>query len=231
MKHFLLIIGVIICSKCSQAQNLTPFPPSYDSIKMLISDSSSKYYYPTLIDRCNKMDTTLTDIDYRYLYYGYTFQPQYQPYWRSPYEEKLVKYYAKEKFKQRDYDEVIRLATLSLKEFPFDLRQMNFLAYVYELKNDMITANRLRYKFGMIISAIFSTGDGKTCSHGFHVINTSHEYVILNMFRFEFKSQMLTTDYCDYMEVKRDERGIDGIYFNINRLWNVNMENMKNSKN
>jgi len=230
MKQIIILIGFGLSVLCLHSQELQFKAPNYDSIESQIADSNSIFYYPKLLQRYNDRDTSLDLDEYRYLYFGYTFQPQYEPYWRSPYEEQLVEYYRKPQIKEKEYDEIIRLASLSLKDFPFDLRQMNFLAYVYQLKGDMKTANRLRYIFGGIIDAILSSGDGMKCETGMHVISTSHEYVILNLFQFEFTSQSLTKDFCDYMQVEKDKRNIEGLYFNITRLWNVNLNNMKNEK-
>lgn len=227
MKNILLIIGFIASLQTLKSQDKENWKPDYDSIKQEISDGSSKYYYPKLLERCSEWDTSLTFVDYRYLYFGYTFQPQYDPYWRSPNEDKLVAYYRKPDFTKKDYDIYITLANASLDACPFDLRTLNFLAYVYELKGDEQTAHKMRYKFSMILTAILSTGDGQSCQTGFHVISTSHEYFFLNMFEFSFTQQTLTKDLCDYMSVEKDQRGIDGIYFNISRLWNVNIEKMK----
>jgi hypothetical protein len=228
MKYLIMIFGVVLALQPVKSQEYKFLPPDYDSIKNQIGDTSSGYFYARLLDRCKNLDTTLTYKDYRYLYYGYTFQPQYEPYWRSPVEEELLAFYRKSRLKQKDYDEYIRLANLSLSSCPFDMRTLNFLAYVYQLEGDLKTANRIRYKFCMIINAILSTGDGKTCATGLHVISTSDEYVFLNMFQFEFREQALTSDHCDYMKVNKDKREIDGIYFNIERLWNLNIEKMKN---
>lgn len=227
MRQILVFIFLLTLSVNVYSQELTYQEPDYDLIKMEIQDSSSTYCYSKLLSRLVNFDTTLTNEDYRHLYYGYIFNKDYKPYWRSPDEEKLLKYYGSDKLKERDYDEIINLATHSINEFPFDLRQMNYLAYIYHLKGDEEMAKKISYRFQGIIGAIMSTGDGKTCETGLHVISTSHEYVILNMFQFQFESQALTGD-CDYLALVKDERNVEGIYFNIKKLFEKNMEKFKN---
>jgi hypothetical protein len=140
----------------------------------------------------------------------------------------LLKYYQSENIKEKDYDEIIELATHSINQFPFDLRQMNFLGYIYHLKGNEEMAMKVSYRFHGIIGAIMSTGDGKSCQTGFHVISVGHEYVLLNLFQFRMKSQALTGD-CDYLTLVKDQRNIDGIYFNIKKLFDKNAENYKNN--
>jgi hypothetical protein len=218
---FLLILFFNVNSQESTFQKL-----DYDLIKREIQDSSSIFYYPKLMSRLTAFDTTLNNDDYRHLYYGYIYQKEYEPYWTSPDEEELVKFYRSKNIREKDYDKIIKLATHSINEFPFDLRQMNFMAYIYHLKGDEEMAIKVSYRFQGILGAIMSTGDGKTCEAGFHVISVSHEYVILNIFQFQMTQQSLIGD-CDYLELVKDERDIDGIYFNIKKLFERNLENLK----
>jgi hypothetical protein len=226
MKYILTLSFLLIVYCNVHSQQLRYQKPDYDLINKEIQDSSSKFYYPKLMSRLVVFDTTLSEAEYRYLYYGYIFQKEYQPYWTSPDEENLTKFYRSDKIKEKDYDLIIKLASHSVKEFPFDLRQMNFLGYVYHLKGDEEMAKKVAYRFHGIFGAILSTGDGETCETGYHVISVSHEYVMLNYFHSQMKQQALEGD-CDYLELVKDERNIDGIYFNIKQLFEKNSENIK----
>jgi len=86
-------------------------------------------------------------------------------------------------------------------------------------------AKKVMQRFHGVIGAIFSTGDGRKCETAFHVISPSHEYVILNILRFKMKSQALTGD-CDYLELVENDRNINGIYFNIKKLFEINKDRM-----
>ncbi|MGV8947580.1 MAG: DUF4919 domain-containing protein [Lutibacter sp.] len=226
MRQFLTFAFLMIVLCNVNSQQLPPQKPNYDLINREIQDSSSNFYYPKLMSRLLAFDTTLSKGDYRHLYYGYIFQKEYQPYWTSPDEENLVKFYRSKKVSEKDYDLIIKLASHSISEFPFDLRQINYMGYIYHLKGDEEMAKRVIYRFHGILDAIMSSGDGKTCETGFHVISVSHEYVMLNMFQFQMKQQALIGD-CDYMDLVKNERNIDGIYFNIKQLFDKNLENIK----
>jgi hypothetical protein len=226
MKYFFVFI--LLNSTLSQlySQEFTYEIPDYDLIKKETHDSANIFYYPKLLSRLTQYDTTLTSDDYRYLYFGYIFQDDYQPYWTSPDEKELMKYYRSETIDEKDHDEIIRLATHSINEFPFDLRQMNFMGYIYHLKGDEEMAKKVSFRFHGIFGAIMSSGDGKTCESAFHVISVSHEYVFLNLFEFQMTSQALTGD-CDYLTLVKDERNIEGVYFNIKQMFNKNLEILK----
>lgn len=224
----LILIFMILAFSDAVSQDAPFIKPDYDLIKKDIQDESSSFYYPKLISRLKSYDTTLTKDEYRHLYYGYIYDKNYEPYWRSPYEKDLSVYYRSEKIDEKDYDKIIDLATKSIDEFPFDLRQMNFIGYIYHLKGNEDMAKKVTRRFHGIIGAILSTGDGKICETGFHVISTSHEYVILNMFRFQLKSQhLIGNGDCDYMELVKDQRNVDGIYFDIKKLFEKNSEKFK----
>lgn len=218
MKKIILLFTILILSvNTSFSQENSFKKPDYDLIKKNIEDKSSNYYYPKLLERMISNDTLLDNEDYRHLYLGYVFNPKYSSFFKSSTEEKLRKYYQSEKINEKEYDEIIKLGEQSIKEFPFDLRQMNYLAYIYHLKGDEISAKNISNRFHKIILAIMSTGDGQKCETGLHVISVSHEYVILNLFKLQNISQSLVEN-CDYMAFEKGKYKVDGIYFSIEKI-------------
>lgn len=225
MKKIIILTAILIATfGKTYAQKISFTIPDYELIKKNIEDKKSNYYYPKLLERMNGNDTLLTNEDYRHLYFGYVFNPKYDAYFRSPDEEKLGKYLSSETINEKDYDEIIKLSEHSISLFPFDLRQMNYLGYVYHLKGDDVTAKKMSHRFQRVLEAILSSGNGEKCETGFHVISVSHEYVFLNMFRLESKSQSLVGN-CDYLSFEKGKYKIDGIYFNIQKM----LENERSS--
>ncbi|MRX68687.1 protein of unknown function [Flavobacterium resistens] len=216
LKHFLFIL-LFSFGINAFAQELDFKAPDYKQIEKEIQDKKSAFYYPKLIDRLAKNDTLMTQDDFRYLYFGYVFQPKYNAFWRSPDEIKLREYYNKEKLETADYNEIIKLANHTLTDFPFDLKQLNYLAYIYHLKGDDEAAKITSYKFHNIMNAILSSGDGKKCETGFHVLLVEHEYVMLNLFELESKGQSLVGN-CDYLSFEKGKYNVDGVYFNIEKM-------------
>lgn len=225
MKPILILFFLSMAFCNINAQDNSFQEPDYESIKSEVEDSSSEFYYPGLLARYTSFDTTLTQVDYRHLYYGYLYHEDYEPYWRSKQGDELKKYYQSPQINEEDYDKVIELATQSIGDNPFDLRPMNFLGYIYHLKGDEVMAKKVMQRLHGVIGAIFSTGDGRECGTAFHVISPSHEYLILNILRFQMKTQALTGD-CDYLELAENDRNIDGIYFNIKKLFEINKDRM-----
>lgn len=218
MKRVLIVIILTALCMNLKSQDLGFQAPDYNKISIEIKDKSSNYYYPKLMSRLIENDTTLTQSDYNYLYFGYIFQKEYQPYWSFSDDEKLIKYYRSSDLSEKDYDKIIKLSNRSISEFPFDLRTLNFLAYVYHLKGDEDMSYKISRRFQGIYSAIMLSGDGKTCENAFHVISVSHEYVFLMYNQLSMQSQSFNGS-CDYLSLKKNESAIEGIYFNVSNLF------------
>lgn len=215
-RKFLLVVTLLI-GNLLLAQDDSFQIPDYKTIEKEIKDKKSAFYYPKLMARLVKNDTLLTHEDFRYLYFGYVFQPKYNAFWRSPDDKRLRELYSKEVLQTADYDEIINLANHSLSEFPFDLTQLKYLAYIYHLKGDPVAAKIASFKFHSIVNAILSSGDGKKCETGFHVLLVNHEYMLLNVFELESNSQSLIGN-CDYLSFEKGKYNVDGIFFNIEKM-------------
>lgn len=218
------IVFAIYISFVSLAFSQEPVfkPINYEEIGRQISDSTGIFYYPRLMNRYENGDTTLSNDEYRILYYGYTFHQKYHPWWTSKQIDRLKSIYAKDTLTISDCDTIIQYASLSVSDFPFDLRQINMLGYAYHFKGKDEIAYKWASKRNGIIEAILSSGDGKTCESGFHVICVAHEYEILKVFRLQMKEQALSDNsHCDRLELEDAPKDIKYIYFNIWRTMEV----------
>ncbi len=227
MKKFLWFVTMISFSSL-YAQEVPYNKVDFEKIRKAISDSSSLLYYPRMMGRLKHNDTTLTLEEYRHLYYGYTFQDQYEPRWHSRQSEILNSYYAKDSLNSADCDSIIKYAKLSIEENPFDLRQIKMLAFAYHLKEDETMSVKIYLNRIGLIDAILSSGDGRECESGFTVISTSHEYEILQVYNLEMKKQSLSKDWhCDHLTIETPSHKTDDIYFDIWRLMQVDIERYK----
>lgn len=222
---FTLLILTCVCMS-AYCQDTESKEPDYELIKKEIQDESSAFYYPKLMSRLKAFDITLSLDEYRYLYYGYIFQNDYQPYRQSTHEERMMKLYDGGRAEEANYNEIIQLATKSINEFPFDLKALNVLSYVNSLKGNDVMAEKVSYIFMGIIDAIASTGNGKSCETSYHVIEISHEYMILNLFQLQYKMQTLKND-CDYFALEKNSMDMEGIYFNVKKMREKNLEILK----
>jgi len=197
----------------------------YDKLQRVISDPSISSYYPKLMVRYRNCDTTLSIEEYRELYFGYTFQSDYQPYWVSKQTEKLRPIYAKSNLTPADCDAIIEYASLSVEDFPFNLRELNALGYAYHLKGIDSEAVKCNYKSSRILSAILSTGDGKTCESAWQVVSIAHEYDVLNYFHLRETRQGLSLGgHCDILNVDTNTNAVDSVYFDVRRILELEMK-------
>lgn len=192
--------------------------PDYVEIQKNIENKNSEFYYPKLLKRLKQNDTLLTSNQYRHLYFGYTFQKEYQPYKMGKKSEEVAKYYRGEGISQKDLSKGIQLFLGALDENPLDLRAMNYLAYLYHLSNDDANAEKIAGNFHGLLNAILTSGDGLTCETGFHVISVTDEYTLLNRFQMETKAQNHNGK-CDYQEFEKDKYKVSGFYFDISRFY------------
>lgn len=215
MKHIVLCIVLLFTLGEAYPQangDVTNQQPDYVSIKKEIANVTSNYYYPRLLERYEASDPSLTIVDYRYLYYGYIFQDKYDPNWESKEGRRIERYFKKVKKEERDYDKVIAVVNESLREFPFDLRSMRFLCYLYYEKGDEEMQQRVSEKFLSVVGAIMSTGNGESCESAFHVISPRHEFSILKVFQMELSGEK-RQGACNYVTLKENEMGVEGFYF------------------
>lgn len=227
MKKILLLLMVLMMSIGKTYSQEQPFKaPNYELIKKEIQDKASNFYYPKLLERLTVNDTLLNKEDYDHLYFGYVFDPKFDAFYKSTDEEKLSEYYRSEKLDEKDYDKIIKLAEHAITIYPFDLRPMNYLAYIYHLKGDEINAKKMAIRFNKILGVILSSGNGLTCETGFHVISVSDEYMLLNTLKLKVKAQSLTGN-CDYMSFEKGMYKVDGLYFNIEKILKNEMEHFK----
>lgn len=212
-----IFFSLIFISNFSFSQQKEYEVPNYKAIQKNIENKDSEFYYPKLMDKLKANDTLITNDQYRHLYFGYTFQKEYHPYKISENDKKLIPYFQSNDLKKSDYAEIIKISNASLKEFPLNLRVMNFLSYIYHLDGNEAMAKKISHNFYGLFGAIFSSGDGRDCKTGFHVIAVSHEYVVMNILQLETASQSLSGD-CDYLSLEKDKYKLPGVYFNITKL-------------
>jgi len=225
---FTLVFASLVLTVCGQEP--VSGPPDYKKIRKAILKEKSADYYPALMERYRRTDTSLTVGDYRLLYYGYIYQAGYQPYPFSAYTDSVGSILNRDTLNDGDFGRLIRYETAILEDCPFNLRDLNILGYAYARTGDTALAVLLPYRMDMIIRAILSTGDGKTEKTAFHVISISHEYDLLEVLGLKFGGrQMLTRGGCDYLEVQKNDSHIDGLYFDVNKILEKENEALKGS--
>ncbi len=135
------------------------------------------------------------------------------------FQKKIEEQYYKDKHTKAECDTIIKYAELSLKDNPFDLRQINFLIYALREKGKNNIANIWQYRLNHILEAIISTGTGIDEENAWFVINPQHEYNIINFQGSLAVSQDFVKPYYDYITVNRkNDKDPKGYFFNIKHI-------------
>ena len=224
MKKALLLIVILIFSGSLLGQNLPFEKPNYDLIKENIAQKDGKFFYPKLEKRLLELDTLLTKDDFRHLYFGYVFQKKYDAFWRSPVEKEITVFYKQPKIDPKDHPKIIKLLNKSITDFPFDLQSYNFLYFIEAQTGNNDEAMKLAKISQGLFGAILSSGDGKTCETGFHVLLSGHEYALLNMFNLQSVEQSLVES-CDYLKFEKGKYKVEGLFFDVTKI----MENRQSN--
>lgn len=222
MRKLLIILISLFITTGISAQGINKLKrekPDLEEIKRTTLDKSSPYYYPRLMQEYLRNDTLMKIDKYRYLYLGYMFQEDYNPYRSS---QRSIQYNVVDKSRKltrQECDSVIVYAEKALADNPFNLGEMVMLINALREKGKTNLANIWQYKLNYLLMAIVSTGTGEDEENAWYVIEPQHEYVLLNMMDFTVADHIFYDPCYEYITVldsKGNKRG--GYYFNIGRL-------------
>ena len=225
---FLSLAALMVLDSCSTSKktttrkgdaSITANAPDYKRIKKEINTEGSEFYYPELLRRFQAADTTLTVEQLHYFYYGTATRPDYNPYKTSNYDA-LHKALEKETPKKEDWENAAQVIDEQLKTDPTNIRFHLYKHIVYDNlygPDSEKTFNAFN-QVVMLLSAVTSTGDGRSKETAFHVICVTDEYGIMDTFGLSPKMQSLVEDKgqsYDVMELEENEYGLESMYFNI----------------
>jgi hypothetical protein len=214
MRLFLcILLGLQITLATGQKK---PFEkPDYAKIEKSIAVENAQFYYPELLKKYVAGDSSLTLEEKRHLYYGYIFQPGYSPYDQSNFADSVRARLRKKPLSKTNLADVVIFCDSALKENPFDLVSLNYLLYCTEELGDDAAFQGGLNRMKCIVDAIMSSGDGKTKSNAFFVINTADEYSLLDILGFEYGGKQNLIDHYDYLTLEKNDQNLKGLYFDI----------------
>lgn len=205
----------------------------FDEIKEATQNPKSKYFYPKLMQSYLSNDTLLDFEGYRHLYYGYTFQEDYNPFRESEFANVVEQLYYKKSFTREECDSIEKYAEKTLKDNVFDLRQMEFYIFALKEKKKYARASIKQYRLNHIVAAILSSGNG-TKESPWVVISPSHEYDILNFLGYVATAHEEQDNNIDYISVdtkKAGKKQQEGFYFDASRIFEVANKKFGQEKN
>lgn len=224
MKKLLLALFLLPAVAFAQA-------PDDETIITAITDGTSPYYYPQLFSRYIDGDTTLTQTDYHYLYYGFPHQEAYKPLEPAPSETAhiLMIFEHSPVPNRQESEEIIRLATDAMREIPFDPSNLNFLTYAYGVLGDTLNERINHDRFTKIIKTIKSSGTGLKEESPWHVIYFSHVNDVLGTMGVSIRKRMIVTRTSEFVALtKRQDNGVRGYYFDFSRIYWTRPETREN---
>lgn len=204
-------------------RKITVEKPDLDKIRTETLDPANKFYFPKLMAKYTRNDTTMTNEEYRNFYLGYMFQEDYDPYRTSPYSGVTDELRQKASHSKEEIDTIRKYAELSLRDNPFDLRQMSFLVHVLKEKRKDMSAKIWEYRLEHLLGAIKSTGTGEDVENAWYVIYPMHEYDMVQLLGYEATDAQFIEPGVDRLIVEPEpetkkrlrDKVAEGFYFNV----------------
>ena len=126
------IMALMLGLSCLAQGKIKTRKVDFKHIKEVIENPNNIYYYPKLMRQFQSDDTTMTLEAYRNLYYGYTFQEDYNPFRESVYSNVVEQLYYKQPHSRAECDSIEKYARMSLDDNIFDMNQMKY--FIFSLK-------------------------------------------------------------------------------------------------
>ncbi|MDE7347968.1 MAG: DUF4919 domain-containing protein [Muribaculaceae bacterium] len=213
-------------TKKSTKRQVTVVRPDLEAIRVATLDPDNPMYFPKLMKKFNRNDTTMTAEEFRHLYLGYMFQEDYDPYRESPYSSVTDSYRNKTSHTKEEIDTIRKYAELTLLDNPFDLRQMSFLVHVLKERRKDMSAKIWEYRLEHLLGAIKSTGTGENEENAWFVIYPAHEYDMVQLMGYHAVDADFIEPGFDYLIVEPEEETLrrlrdkvqKGFYFDVRQI-------------
>ncbi|MBN2730772.1 MAG: DUF4919 domain-containing protein [Bacteroidales bacterium] len=212
MKKAFLVLSLLSAFSFAQAQKIVNI--DFDNVKEETTTKKSDNYYPKLLERYFALDTSFTEEEYMFLYYGYTFRPEYSPYGTPEAQDKFLELYYAEEFQ-----EAIPFGLEVLKENPVHIKIVFKVLVCYYALEKLDTAQLYAKQYYGLLGAIYNSGDGMSVETAWVVNRVSDEYEILSDLELDMTEQALLEGPTDRLTISREDQKYDPpveeLYFNV----------------
>jgi len=211
LRHLLIAAFVLAFAGEGLAQQISRI--NFNVISEAVKAPKSRYHYPKLFDRYKRNDTTLSKVDYKYLYYGQAALPNYRPYGKDPRKQELSN-----ALQANDHKKALALGKAILADKPFDVNTIFGMVAAYsQMKNDK-EARLWDFKFRRLVDTIFDSGNGRTKETAYVVTDSGDEFIVTGILGLDVARQTVVDNKYDLLEiVYPNELNIKEIYFNIEK--------------
>lgn len=202
--------------------------PIEDDIISRTMDASSPFYYTNLMMRYNTGDTTLTDDDYHYLYYGYAYQETYKPMESNPDMDRLLMIASRidpDKPNREDLEAMLSVGADALKRDPFSPKILNLMAFASGALGDKKQEKVYYSHMNGVMRAILASGDGLTQKSPRHILMFDHALDVLTAEELSFGKSRIISRTVEFVPLQTphtvDGKKRKGYYFDFGRVyWN-----------
>lgn len=215
---FLLILPLLATAKV----------PIEDDIIDATLSPSSPYYYPNLMMRYTMGDTTLTENEYHYLYYGYAYQENYKPLRSNPDLDKTLMLAGRINPEEPLLDDVNTLISVTngaMTKDPFSPQLLNLMAFAYGALGDTIQEKSYYRKMEYILKTIETSGDALSQKTPQHILMFGHANDLLTSESIAYGKGKVISRSVQYIPLNKtirvDGKKVKGYYYNFERIyWN-----------
>lgn len=182
-------------------------PSFLGNINTIVNDSSSKYFYPKLLNRVKTGGDSITKDDMFYLYYGQLGQSEQKQlsFIANPEMTEFLRSIQNGKCKK-----AIPIGLKILNRNPTDLTTLLHMSNCLK-ETGLADEYNIDSRFRLLIDAIFSTGNGLTKETAIKITNVEDDLVLKGIMRFLGGEESIDTENNKSYSVWR--KGDDTIYF------------------
>ncbi|WP_118950496.1 DUF4919 domain-containing protein [Taibaiella helva] len=206
MKYCCLLLIITGFALTGRAQHFN-YRKDYETILRRSRDTADAAYYPRLLSRFLKGDSTVTVAQMLHLMIGYTGRQPFTPYEDLATEKRIYEYNNK-----TQHEEAIKLCDSFLQLRPLNQQAIIEKAYAFHKLNRQDSSTWYKAQFGRLMAAMDWSADGRTPDHAMFAIgpkdgqNFIDKYYHADLGR-SGSAEDSEGNFCDMLEMKFRKEG------------------------
>lgn len=204
------------------AQEHEAVVPIEEDILAKTLDTTSPYYYTNLMLKYNLGKEPLTEMEYYYLYYGYTYQEAYNPFAKNSALDAMLAIMAEIDPEQPSVwhlENIVERGAEAMEVDPFNPKMLNMLAYAYGALGDERRERLYFDHLNGILRAIELSGTGLKENEAWHVLMFSHAYDMVASKGYSYGEARIISRTTEFIPLLRKQDGIKGFYIDYSRVY------------
>lgn len=204
------------------AQEHEAVVPIEEDILAKTLDTTSPYYYTNLMLKYNLGKEPLSEMEYYYLYYGYTYQEAYNPFAKNSALDAMLAIMAEIDPEQPSVwhlENIVERGAEAMEVDPFNPKMLNMLAYAYGALGDERRERLYFDHLNGILRAIELSGTGLKENEAWHVLMFSHAYDMVASKGYSYGEARIISRTTEFIPLLRKQDGIKGFYIDYSRVY------------